>query len=35
LVPQPQNTSINGNIFKEFLCVIENGSYKWEEFGTI
>ena len=34
-VPQPQATSVNGNIFKEFLCVLKDGVYKWEEFGTI
>ena len=35
LVPQPQGTSVANNVFKEFLCVLENGAYKWEEFGTI
>ena len=35
LVPQPQNTSVSGNIFKEFLCVLKDGTYQWEEFGTI
>ena len=34
-VPQPQETSVNGNIFKEFLCVLKDGIYTWEEFGTI
>lgn len=35
LVPQPPNTSVNGNIFKEFLCVLKDSAYQWEEFGTI
>ena len=35
LVPQPQATSVDKNIFKEFLCVLKNGEYQWEEFGTI
>ena len=35
LVPQPQITSVDKNIFKEFLCVLKEGLYKWEEFGTI
>ena len=35
LVPQPQATSADKNIFKEFLCVLRNGVYVWEEFGTI
>lgn len=35
LVPQPQITSVDKNIFKEFLCVLKNGLYQWEEFGTI
>jgi len=35
LVPQPQITSVDKNIFKEFLCVLKNGAYVWEEFGTI
>ena len=35
LVPQPSATSVTGNIFKEFLCVLKDGLYKWEEFGTI
>lgn len=35
LVPQPQATSADKNIFKEFLCVLKNGAYVWEEFGTI
>lgn len=35
LVPQPQNTSVNKNIFKEFLCVFKDTAYVWEEFGTI
>lgn len=35
LVPQPQITSADKNIFKEFLCVLKNGAYVWEEFGTI
>jgi hypothetical protein len=35
LVPQPQITSVDKNIFKEFLCVLKDGAYVWEEFGTI
>ena len=35
LVPQPQATSVDKNIFKEFLCVLKNGVFQWEEFGTI
>ena len=35
LVPQPQITSVDKNIFKEFLCVLKDGAYQWEEFGTI
>ena len=35
LVPQPSATSANQNIFKEYLCVSNNGTYQWEEFGTI
>ena len=35
LVPQPSATSVNQNIFKEYLCVFKNGTYQWEEFGTI
>lgn len=35
LVPQPSGTSVTGNIFKEFLCVLKDGVYQWEEFGTI
>lgn len=35
LVPQPQTTSVEKNIFKEFLCVFKDGVYQWEEFGTI
>ena len=35
LVPQPQITSVDKNIFKEFLCVLKNDAYVWEEFGTI
>lgn len=35
LVPQPQGTSVANNIFKEFLCVLENDVYKWGELGTI
>ena len=35
LVPQPSGTSVTGNVFKEFLCVIKDGVYQWEEFGTI
>lgn len=35
LVPQPSGTSVTGNVFKEFLCVLKNGAYQWEEFGTI
>ena len=35
LVPQPQITSVDKNIFKEFLCVFRDGVYQWEEFGTI
>lgn len=35
LVPQPQSTSVNKNIFKEFLCVFKDNAYVWEEFGTI
>ena len=35
LVPQPSTTSVNQNVFKEFLCVFKDGVYQWEEFGTI
>lgn len=35
LVPQPSITSANQNIFKEYLCVFKDGTYQWEEFGTI
>lgn len=35
LVPQPSNTSTNNNAFKEFLCILKDDIYKWEEFGTI
>lgn len=35
LVPQPSATSVNQNIFKEFLCIFKDGIYQWEEFGTI
>lgn len=35
LVPQPQATSVEKNIFKEFLCVFKDNVYQWEEFGTI
>ena len=35
LVPQPDGTSVYGNIFKEFICVLKNNAYQWEEFGTI
>ena len=35
LVPQPSATSVTGNVFKEFLCILKDGLYKWEEFGTI
>ena len=35
LVPQPQATSVNQNIFKEYLCIFKDGVYQWEEFGTI
>ena len=35
LVPQPQVTSVDKNIFKEFLGVLKDGAYQWEEFGTI
>lgn len=35
LVPQPSATSSNQNIFKEFLCIFKDGTYQWEEFGTI
>lgn len=35
LVPQPSTTSVNQNIFKEYLCIFKNGTYQWEEFGTI
>ena len=35
LVPQPQATSVEKNIFKEFLCIFKDGVFKWEEFGTI
>ena len=35
LVPQPLITSVNQNIFKEYLCIFKNGTYQWEEFGTI
>lgn len=35
LVPQPQATSADKNIFKEFLCVKRDNAYQWEEFGTI
>ena len=35
LVPQPQETSVDKNIFKEYLCVFKDQTYVWEEFGTI
>ena len=35
LVPQPPVTSRTGNVFKEFLCVVKDLAYQWEEFGTI
>ena len=35
LVPQSSATSVNQNIFKEYLCIFKNGTYQWEEFGTI
>lgn len=35
LVPQPQATSVDKNIFKEYLCVFKDQTYIWEEFGTI
>ena len=35
LVPQPSTTSVNQNIFKEYLCIFKDGVYQWEEFGTI
>lgn len=35
LVPQPAITSANQNIFKEYLCIFKDGTYQWEEFGTI
>lgn len=35
LVPQPQATSVDKNIFKEYLCVFKDQTYVWEEFGTI
>lgn len=35
LVPQPSATSVNQNVFKEYLCIFKNGTYQWEEFGTI
>ena len=35
LIPQPSGTSVTGNVFKEFLCVLKDGVYQWEEFGTI
>lgn len=35
LVPQPSATSVNQNIFKEYLCIFKDGTYQWEEFGTI
>lgn len=35
LVPQPSITSVNQNIFKEYLCIFKDGVYQWEEFGTI
>lgn len=35
LVPQPSITSANQNIFKEYLCIFKDGTYQWEEFGTI
>ena len=35
LVPQPSATSVNQNIFKEYLCIFKDGVYQWEEFGTI
>lgn len=35
LVPQPFITSANQNIFKEYLCIFKDGTYQWEEFGTI
>lgn len=35
LVPQPQATSADKNIFKEYLCIFKDQTYVWEEFGTI
>ena len=35
LVSQPSATSVNQNIFKEYLCIFKDGVYQWEEFGTI
>lgn len=35
LVPQPSITSVNQNVFKEYLCIFKDGTYQWEEFGTI
>ena len=35
LVPQPQATMADKNIFKEYLCIKRDGVYQWEEFGTI
>lgn len=35
LVPQPSTTSVNQNIFKEYLCIFKDGTYQWEEVGTI
>lgn len=35
LVPQPQETSVDKNIFKEYLCIFKDQTYVWEEFGTI
>ena len=35
LVPQPSITSVNQNIFKEYLCIFKDGTHQWEEFGTI
>lgn len=35
LVPQPQATSVDKNIFKEYLCIFKDQTYVWEEFGTI
>lgn len=35
LVPQPDSISVFGNAFKEYICVLKNNAYQWEEFGTI